>query len=45
MKNNNFHNPFADEELAGGEEWHLPLDWNEELTLEEYLNKLEQKAQ
>ena len=41
MKNSKYNAPFADDEFAVGEEWHLPLDWNEELSLEEYLNKLE----
>ncbi|MEM7575068.1 MAG: hypothetical protein AAF433_19335 [Bacteroidota bacterium] len=38
--NSNFKDPFLEEDALDKDEWHLPLDWNEELSLEEYLNSL-----
>ncbi len=43
MKNFEFldHDPLSD--TPNGSAFHLPLDWNEELSLEEYLERLEKK--
>jgi|GEM_PF-1931204 len=36
-KNDNYENPFD----QVSDDFHLPLDWNEELSLEEYLESLD----